>query len=554
MDENGHERTAAKFRPFAAFSLIWACTALVHLLSFSFWMETWQGWVVVISAIACIVRSDCVFRFSVLIVASLLHLWNKLPFVPNHILFEGMLHIMMLIGLVGFFLRREGRDAFAESGRVWKSRLLLVLVAGAAKAAYFAIPVIPHGYLLGAITTLFLLYALGRLLFHKECVKNGEVFFNDVAPVLRLGLFSTYLWAAIQKLNFDYLNPEVSCAAQLHTKIASYFGDIIPTDTLALQVAIYGSFLFEFGIPILLYLPKTRFFGFAAAVWFHLWLAIHPAAGIFSFSSLVLALLYLFLPVTWGQQLQKIWSAQLSWLGRGDVARGRGIATKIVIFCFFGCLISQAMLYLLIDRSYTVFFSANRIGFVAFFVWGSWLGGCYLISGVRGQIFKSRLPNSFHWNWACLGLILVVTNGIYPWIGGRTQTSFSMYSNLRSEGTGNHTFLKRIDLLPYQKDMVEVLESEPSIFAPAEKPRGIQQFANPGYNIVPYFEFRRLLSEMEGDVSISYIRDGEEMLLSRKDGIIVGDTEVFEPLPLLKGKFLWFRRLETLDGPMECTH
>jgi len=399
-----------------------------------------------------------------------------------------------------------------------------------------------------------LVYALGRMLFHKERVKSGEVVFSEVAPVLRLALFFTYLWAAIQKLNYDYLNPEVSCAAQLHMKIASYFGDIIPTDTWALQVAIYGSFLFEFGIPILLYLPKTRFLGFAAAVWFHLWLAIHPAAGIFSFSSLILAMLFVFLPVTWGEQLQKIWSAQLRWVGRGNIARGRGIATKLVIFGFFACLTSQALLYLLIDRSYVVFYSANRIGFVAFFVWGCWIGGCYLFAGVRGRTFKSRLPNRFHWNWACLGLILVVTNGLYPWIGGRTQTSFSMYSNLRSEGTGNHTFLKRVDLLPYQKDMVEVLESEPNIFAPAKKPRGIQQFANQGHTIIPYFEFRRLVSEMEGDVSISYIRGDDEMLLSRNEGIIVGDTEAFEPLPVLKAKFLWFRRLATLDGPMECTH
>src|SRR5690606_10882046 len=128
--------------------------------------------------------------------------------------------------------------------------------------------------------------------------------------------------------------------------------------------------------------------------------------------------------------------------------------------------------------------------------------------------FNSRLPNHFHWSWACLGLILVLMNGVYPWIGGRTQTSFSMYSNLRSEGPGNHVFLKRVDLLPYQNDMVEVLESEPNIFAPGHRPRGIQQFANIGHNIIPYFEFRRLLSDMEGDVSVSYRRGGEEYLLS----------------------------------------
>lgn len=554
MDDVGNERASATFRPFASFSLIWACTTLVHQLAFTFWTESWQGWVLVISAIACLFRPDCVVRFTVLAIAALLNLWHKLPFVPNHILFEGMLHVMMLIGLATFFLRRSGRDAFAESGRMWKSRLTLVLIAAVVKALYFFLPGIPHGYLLGAATTLFLLIALGRLLFHGERVKSGQIFYHEIAPVLRLALFITYFWAAIQKLNHDYLNPEVSCAAKLHTEIAEYFGGLVPTETWALHAAIYGSFLFEIGIPILLYIPKTRYFGFLAAVWFHLWLAIHPAAGIYSFSSLVLAELFLFLPISWGKQLQEIWNAQLRWVGRGDIERGRKFAKGFVVAVFFTALITQGALYLLIERSYEVFHTANRVGCTVFFMWGGWIGACYLIAGLRGRIFNSRLPNRFHLNWACIGLLFVLTNGIYPWIGGRTQTSFSMYSNLRSEGEGNHVFLKRVDLLPYQKDMVEVLESEPNIFAPGSRPRGIQQFANIDHHIIPYFEFRRLLSEMEGDVSVTYTRGGEEFLLSRKDGIIVGDTEAFEPIPLLKRKFLWFRRLASLSEPMECTH
>ncbi|MEX2579342.1 MAG: HTTM domain-containing protein [Verrucomicrobiales bacterium] len=554
MNDNGQRETAATLDPFAAFSLIWACTALVHQLAFTFWTESWQGWLLVVAAIACIVRSNCVLRFTVLVVASLLNLWHKLPFVPNHILFEGMLHLVMAIGLAGFFLRREGREAFAASGEIWKSRLALVLVAVALKAAYFYLPGLPRGYLLGGATTLFLLVAAGRMLFHEASVGNGAVFFHNIAPVLRLGLFFTYLWAAIQKLNHDYLDPEFSCAAKLHTEIAEYFGPLIPTDPWALHAAIWGSFLFELGIPVLLYIRRTRFIGFIAAVWFHLWLAIHPAAGIFSFSSLILAMLYLFLPVSWDERLRELWDAQLRWIGGGSIALGRRIAVRFAVAGFFFTLITQMLLYLLVGRNYEVFHIANRVGCSAFFVWGGWIGACYLVAGWRGKKFTSRLPNRFRWNWACVGLILVVTNGIYPWIGGRTQTSFSMYSNLRSEGPGNHVFLKRIDLLPYQEDMVEVVDSEPDILAPANPPRGIQQFANLGHTVMPYFEFRRLVSEMDGDLEVTYRRNGELLKLSREEGEIVGDEKAFEPLPLPKRKFLWFRRLANLDGPMECTH
>jgi hypothetical protein len=115
-------------------------------------------------------------------------------------------------------------------------------------------------------------------------------------------------------------------------------------------------------------------------------------------------------------------------------------------------------------------------------------------------------------------------------------------------------FLKRIDLFKLQTDMVEVLTSSPDILGPSSKPEGIQQFANLGFRFLPWFEFRRLVSEHEGDFEVTYSRGGKELSLGRKDGVIFGDPTAFEPLPLLARKFLWFRRLETLDEPMCCTH
>ena len=59
---------------------------------------------------------------------------------------------------------------------------------------------------------------------------------------------------------------------------------------------------------------------------------------------------------------------------------------------------------------------------------------------------------------------------------------------------------------------------------------------------------------MPGDVEVTYERNGEELSLSRVGDEITGDPEAFERLPYLARKFIWFRRLESLEGPMECTH
>ncbi len=539
------------FRPFATFALIWAITTLVHQVAFTFWTESWQGWILVFAAIAVVFQPTCLLRFIFMVVASLLNLFHKLPFVPNHILWEGMLHIIVLLGVLN---GKNVKLFAATSFAAWKPRILLFGIAVLTKGLYFFIPGISHGYLPGALTTLFLLIATGRLLFKSPPVDQGEAFFSKVAPVLRVAVVIVYFWAALQKTNWDYLNPDVSCAALLHVKIASYFGGIVPTAQWTLYAAIWGSLVLEFGIPILLLIERTRLIGFFTAVGFHLWLGIYPAAGVYSFTSIILALLFLFYPQSWGENLQQLWNRQLIWLGKGDTDRGRKIATWTVVAAFFATLIAQGALYLTIERSFAVFLKANRIGFFVVYIWGCWLGTCYLIAGWNSRKKSRELPNRPGGTIAWLGLILVIANGFLPWIGSRTQTSYSMYSNLRTEGVGNHVFLRRIDLFKLQKDMVKIIESDPNILSPTHRPRGIQQFANPGHSVIPWFEFRRLLSEFPGDVRVKYERNGTISEISRTGEVITGDKTAFEPIPFLTKKLLWFRRLESLDGPMHCTH
>ena len=83
---------------------------------------------------------------------------------------------------------------------------------------------------------------------------------------------------------------------------------------------------------------------------------------------------------------------------------------------------------------------------------------------------------------------------------------------------------RRVDLFDYQKDMVKLLSSEPDLLAIGPRPRGIQQFANPG-KIFPWFELRRLVSESEGDL---------RLVLQRVENFSSSlhlDISLFEELP-----------------------
>ena len=128
-----------------------------------------------------------------------------------------------------------------------------------------------------------------------------------------------------------------------------------------------------------------------------------------------------------------------------------------------------------------------------------------------------------------------------------------MFSNLRTEFAPNHLFLQRIDLFPYQQEMIEVLDSTPNLLAAPDHPTGIEQFANPG-RIMPLFELRRLLSRGTHDIVVRIRQqDGSIKTIFRHAGR-TNDAAAFQAPSLWERKLLWFRRHDSWAGPMFCTH
>lgn len=116
-----------------------------------------------------------------------------------------------------------------------------------------------------------------------------------------------------------------------------------------------------------------------------------------------------------------------------------------------------------------------------------------------------------------------------------------MFSNLRTEGSSNHLFLKRIDLFPYQADVVSISGASH---------RGLARLAARQPQMT-YFEFRQVASRIEGDVRIDFTRDGQQHSVRKRDAV-GEEAEVFEPYSWLHRKFLAFRRLPDPEKPMPC--
>jgi hypothetical protein len=147
--------------------------------------------------------------------------------------------------------------------------------------------------------------------------------------------------------------------------------------------------------------------------------------------------------------------------------------------------------------------------------------------------------------WLWILPLLVLVNGMNPYLGLRTQLAFSMFSNLRTEGgRSNHLFMPRLlTLEPYEDDLIEIVDStDPGFLALKQQEL-----------LLPYFEFKHLVNDNESDVlRVTYLHEGQQHkveCLHRE----CDDTELGTPHSRLRRAFFYFRAVD--KGPkMHCRH
>ncbi len=77
---------------------------------------------------------------------------------------------------------------------------------------------------------------------HRDSVTDDE-YFEMIRPVLRLSLILVYFLAGFHKLNEDYFNPEVSCAAEMFRMLVSLMQKSILGVPVGLVLSAMGLFI-----------------------------------------------------------------------------------------------------------------------------------------------------------------------------------------------------------------------------------------------------------------------------------------------------------------------
>jgi hypothetical protein len=366
-------------------------------------------------------------------------------------------------------------------------QILLVASALVVISVVLEIPVTGNHWLVAGLVSATILATGG----------HPDQFFTPV----RLVLLVFYGFAAFAKLNSGFFDPSASCAVFYTNQWLDGFGiDPMAGGSPGTIVAIWGSVLTEFAVPLLLIWRRTRGLGVIVASLFHTFISFDLNQHFYDFTAVLLPLFFLFAPVTMVERVDRSWAAA--------PARARGIVA-VGFLVVGGAMVVAAV-------APPTFAGTALVTVVPFLLWipfSTW----FMTVLVRAHAPGERLG----WHMRPLAALVVAAtfiNGLTPYTELKTAYSFNMYANLLTAGGESNHLLVR-ETLPLREgyqNPVEILDSSDP---------GLLAYRETGY-LIAYPQFRQYLVSRP-EVRVDYLRGGVTYSVSR-----VGErTSLAAPVP-----------------------
>ena len=470
------------------FCFLWAAQALVHQEFFCGWFISNDliGWTLSVLILGVLFRPSSLVLFILMLMMSIAHTWHCLPLVSNHIVTESIINVAILNSIAWMLYQRRDADR---------------------RGSWDILGFADHD--------------------------SRERLFETFAPILRPILIFMYLFAFIAKLNYDFLNPEVSAAVKMYGDLRGRV-PFLPQAPWAGYAAIGGTVIIEAAFPLLFAFRRFWKVGLVLGLLFHLMLG---TIGHRTFSALTFGMYFLFISE--------------DFLTTVDTVR-KWIRERFAVLFKYGkpiraAVILSVCLLLIMNLMREKDIHIPLVGLNRYLLWLA--GSCMLLGFYFVSIFSrsARQPAPylvrrpvFMW----IPVLVMVFNGMCQYVGLKTEFSFTMYSNLRTEaGWNNHLFMPSwLKIAGYQEDIVDILDTDHDAF---KKHRDRNQ-------LITFFEFKRTASNTRGDFWVEYLHNGRQELLSSQDGVS-NNPEIMRKHPLLASKFLRFRPIS--KGPhMEAMH
>jgi len=452
-------------------------------------------------------------------IATLFHIANIQGFSANFTLFSLTTAAIILIAKPSSLIR------------------LLIFISLQLYNVYGTMPNISNHWLLTAIVNLTILHTLVYLVLKRKTfyIDKAE-FLETFAPLVKIELIILYFYAVFHKLNAGFFDTEASCAVEFILYQNVYY-NFLPDSKTLLSLNIYFTLIVETLIPLLICIRKTRYVGILIGLLFHWVIAYNPINGFYDFSSFVFAIYFLFTSTNFSDKINSIYTKLNN---RKVKLKNQLLQFNLINLAIFALiLISSIILIFIADRAFSDYFrhiiwTGYSFIFILVFVLS-------LAAKGKEKEEQSKAFPAVHYSLYLVPL-LAFLNGLSPYLGLKTETSYTMFSNLRTEGgVSNHYIMPAsLQIFDYQKDVVEVVSSS--------SPQ-LQRLPDDN-KLVTFFRFKQLIRWNKPE-KIEYIRNGERHTFEMSKAQ-AGD-ELLQSESYLANKFLGFREF-TKNGVQKCSH
>lgn len=463
---------------FELFSMAWAIAALFHMANHRSYTLSLAYFLLTISAILVLVKPSSIGRLTIFILLQIFQVLTTLASVSNHWLFTAFVNLTIIQAIL-----------------------------------YLAIK-------------------------NKSFAINKEDLLKTFAPVVRIELIILYFYVVFHKLNADFFAPAVSCATEFLVAQDSTGFAAKNIDLLSFNA--YLTIIIEAIIPVFLCFKKTRNAGLLIGLLFHCIVAYNPKNGFYDFSSMIFGTYILFTSQEFTDQVYRGYTGLVSWKNKFKKSVSAFTLQRLVVI-LAGVAVVFSLLMLLILTLNTknffreVFWSAYNFSFI----------GIFLIAMSKTNSNKVTIAiNPFKlptWSFLLFPLIVFI-NGLSPYLGLKTENSFAMFSNLRTEGgkTNHYIVPASTQVFDYQKDLVQLVSSSDDY---------LQELAGRNQLMV-YFSFKSYVRVKKPE-RIEYLRNGKQHVFDLKDPST--HEGLLTPAPVLLRKLLRFRTFSKYD-PQPCNH
>ncbi|MBP0905116.1 hypothetical protein ACFSKN_05955 [Mariniflexile gromovii] len=357
--------------------------------------------------------------------------------------------------------------------------------------------------------------------FSTQTITLESYFVTNAFPILRVGIILLYFFVVLHKLNYDFFKTEISCGAILFenllnnlqlTKLNFIDNFYNNNHILIAQFSIYSALIAEAIIPLLLLFKRSRKLGLILAMIFHFLLGLEGLMAIISFTGMMFTYLSVFWPVKtvsavinnllpYKNKLKIGFIAFISLLALAYITKHIGTLMRLVNAVWIIYSIFIILIFIRFSKGEN---SGNNISF--------------------------RPKTSIYWIFP----ILICINGFSPYLGLKTQTVFSMFSNLKTEnGSNNHFFIpNELQLFNYQKEIVVITETN------MQELTGTDAWNNTKNYKYVLFEFIRKLNSIN-DGHVNFQVNNKSYYVKKENGEIIESNIDLKQSVILKRLFLF---------------